>query len=139
MSLTTAIHSAEAYLIDRLGSGSSISTLVGDRIYRTKAPTKTDFPCVVFAYQQGTYQKVVGGIRYVTSLLYAVRAITRQPSEVADEVDTIAAAFDSLLENDSASPVLIVECETPLSREYVINGVTYEERGGLYRIRIQGG
>ena len=139
MALQTAMAEAESYLLSKLQGSGAMAGLVGDRIYRGKAPDAPDFPLIIFAYQAGSYQKVVGGARYVSSLLYAIRAISRIPSTIAEEVDLIAATFDKLLENDSASPVLLVECETPLQREYMEGPVTYEERGGLYRILIQGG
>lgn len=139
MSRQTAMAKAESYLYDLLTGSGEVAGLVSDRVYRGKAPDEVDFPLVVYNYHAGSYQKVVGGDRFVSRLLYSIRAISRMPSEVADEADAVAAAVDALLENDSASPVLLVECESPLVREYVLDGVTYEERGGLYRILVQGG
>lgn len=135
----SALLRAETYLRGRLGESPALAALVGRRIYKDNADEDTEYPCVVFAYQDGSYQKVVGGARLLTELTYAVRAIVKHPVEVADLADAIASAFDGLLENDSAPPVLLVECETPLNRHYEENGVIFDERGGLYRILVQGG
>lgn len=139
MSRQTAMSQAEQYLMSRLSASGELAGLVGSRIYRGKAPGDAEFPLIVFRHHAGSYQKVVGGIRYVSRLLYTVAAISRTPPTMADEADVVAAAFDALLENDSASPVLLVECESPIQREYVLDGISYEERGGLYRILVQGG
>lgn len=139
MSRQTAMAKAESYLYDLLTGSAELTGLVSDRVYRGKAPEEVDFPLVVYNYHAGSYQKVVGGNRFVSRLLYSIRGISRMPSTLADEADAVAAVFDALLENDSASPVLLVECESPIVREYVLDGITYEERGGLYRILIQGG
>jgi len=139
MSRQTAMAKAETYLLDRLTGSGEVTGLADTRVYRGKAPADSDFPLVVYNYHAGSYQKVVGGDRFISRLIYSIRAISRLPSTIADEADQIAAAFDVLLENDSASPVLLVECQSPIVREYVLDGVSYEERGGLYRILVQGG
>lgn len=135
----TAMHKAEVYLRRLLTGSGELAAQVGTRVYKDNADADTLWPCIVYAYQDGSYQKVVGGARFVTQLTYLVRAIVRHPAEVADQADLIAAIFDKHLENDCVPPVLLVECEVPISRHYEEDGFIYDERGGLYRILIQGG
>ena len=135
----TAKLTAEKFLRALLTSDESIAALVSNRVYRNKAPGKTDYPLIVFAYQDGSHQKAVGTYRLTSAVNYAVRAIDRVPATVADRPDAIAAVFDELLENASQGNVLAVECVTPLARAYTIDGIDYEESGGLYRLLIKGG
>lgn len=135
----TALLTIEEFIRGTLIATPAVTALVDARIYRNKARSKAIYPCVVFAYQQGTDRKIVGGARFTTSAVYAIRAISQLPVETADEADAIAAEVDAVLDGFADGAVLQVMRESPLEREYTIDGIDYEERGGLYRFLISGG
>lgn len=130
----TELNAAERFLYAALGE------LADGRVYRTKAPLKTKWPCIVFGCQQAADYNVVGAKRLAVTALYAVRVITTLPEAAADAVDAIAQAADAAIL--AASPdetVLAVERDEPLYRAYTIDGIDYEERGGVYRVFLKGG
>jgi hypothetical protein len=135
----TALNRADKWIYTALGDSTDLLTLVGDRIYRNKAPLDTAFPCLIFACQSGIDMNVVGGARLVTQAHYAVRAVVRIPV-VEDVVDAVAAAADEALITAAAdSYMLAIERTEPLNRSYTIAGIDYEERGGVYRVYLKGG
>lgn len=134
----TAMSTAEAYLRSTITGDEAVAAAIGDRVYRHKAPKATAYPCVVLSRMHGRHQKAVGGARLATRLVYKVVVINRVPEAQSDQADVLAGAIDALLE-DTAAPgegVVYCECVEPYDAEYEIAGVSYIERGGLYRIVV---
>ena len=133
----TELSRADKWFCDAL-TVPGVVALVGDRIYRAKAPRDAASPVLIVAYQGGVDRNVVGGQRLVSMCRYAVRAVVWQPT-VDDLADQVAAAADvALLAASADSHTLCVERMEPLNRSYTLDGIEYEERGGLYRVYVKG-
>lgn len=142
----TVVNKAEKAIKSALSGSAALAALVSTRIYRDKAPREADTPLVIFAYQDGTLERVVGGARFDSPLTFAVRAVVEVPSTTADLADTIAATFDAVLEGYSSATygVVTITAEAPIVRAYTETdeagrGKQYEERGFTYRVLMQGG
>lgn len=134
----TNLNRADKWIFGVLSGSPVITSLVGTRVYRHKAPVNTAFPCLIFACQTATDRNVVGSHRLLTQATYAVRAVTRVPG-TEDAADAAAAAADSALIAAAVdSHMMCIERISPLNRSYTLDGVDYEERGGLYRVWLRG-
>lgn len=116
---------------------SKLSSLVSGWVYADAAPGSTEFPCIVFSLSAADDTVAVGNERLLTNPLYLVRAVDRGAGYSGAEI--VAAAIDAAIHDVSDGNVLCSGREKPFQRSYEIDGVTYYERGGYYRLRIHGG
>jgi len=134
--LKTELQNIEEFIRAQLLGDGAITNMVGGRIYKNHAKHETEFPLIVFSYQQGSDIVSATGNRIITSAVYSVRAVAVLPSGTADLADRVAAEIDRLLDQrvyELPGLVYQVSRVSPITREYTIDGIDYEERGGLYR------
>lgn len=120
------------------GAG-GIATLAPGRYYEDVAAAKTAFPCIIFNYYSGSDLATGYGRRMLTNAIYLVRACGRGYGYADAGVEALAERIDIVLQEKSDDYVLFCERMSPFNRSYTIDGVTYYERGGFYRLRINGG
>lgn len=132
----TALLAAEKHIRNKLLASAEIKRLVKDRIYRRRAKSKTAFPCIVFFYYTGHIEKLVGGEPYYTDCRYVVKYIDSAANANADAVDTGAALINAALTNVVNGDVFLCIPEEPHDAEYSVDGVDYEERGGIFNLAI---
>ena len=134
----TELNRADKWIYGVLSDSSAVAALVGTRIYRHKAPGDTDFPCLIFACQSASDRNVLGAARLVTQAMYAIRSVARLPA-TEDAADVVAATADAAISDASADEhMLCIERMEPWNRSYVLDGIDYEERGGIYRVWLKG-
>jgi hypothetical protein len=122
------------------GESGYLADLVGSRIYEDVASGGTDFPCIVFAFHAGTDVVAEGGReRLLTNGIYLIRGIAPGYGYVQSGVDAVASRIDAVLQATNDGNVCFCERTGPFEQSYTIDGVTYYERGGFYRLRINGG
>lgn len=136
----TKLNAAETFIRGTLLADSAVVAIVADRVYRAKAPTATQYPCIVFSFHQGSDMNMAVGGRLVTACLYLIRTVQQAPEAAADTADGLADLMDAaLISAATTTDVLQVQREQPFERSYMFDGIDYEERGGLYRLFLRGG
>lgn len=130
---------AEQWLYTVLSGDTTLSSLVGGRIYSYLAPQDAVLPFVVYSHQAGHDVRGVGPTRIMTSLVYQVKAVGQGGS--FQPLKAIADRLDVLLQGASGSvvdgTVLMCVREQPVEYVEVENGVQYRHLGGLWRIIAQ--
>lgn len=133
---------AERWLYGILSNDATLAALVGTRIFAYLAPQDTQYPLVVFAFEDGEDEQGIGGMRLNSILRYSVKAVGEGSSFTA--IEPIATRIDALLhakagaitgggyvqESIRVSPVAMVELGE--------GGTQYRHLGGVYQLRIQG-
>lgn len=130
---------ADQWLYSQLSADTTLSALVGVRIYSYVAPAGTPTPFVIYAYQGGQDVAEVGNHRIFNSGLYQVKAVNQGLSMA--EIAPVAHRIDEILHRSSGGVVggSILACVREQSISYVEhgNGVRYNHLGGIYRIIVQ--
>lgn len=128
------------WLYTKLAADSSLTAIVGTRIYEQPAPQEAVYPLVVFQLQTTDDVSAVGGIRVMTTAEYLVRVIG-QSANVTSSLLTAAERIDAVLHRASGSvtggavigavrlrPFVLAETDGP---------VQYRHLGGIYRLWAQ--
>lgn len=134
--MNTEQYAAERHIVACLRANTELMMAVEGRIYKRSAKTPSALPCIVLQYYSGTDELTGDGQRYYTECSYIVKAVCRVPGLVADQADTLAALIDVALTNRVAGSIWICRREAPFDNEYVIGDISYEERGGIYRLAV---
>ena len=129
----------DQWLYQLLSGDSTLSGLVGGRIYGYLAPQDAALPHVVYSHQAGHDVRGVGPVRIMVSLVYQVKAVGQGGSFAG--LKAIADRLDQLLQGASGSVVdgrvLMCVREQPVEYVEVDSGVQYRHLGGLWRIIAQ--
>lgn len=129
----------DQWLYERLSGDTTLSNLVGGRIYSYLAPQDAVLPFVLFSHQAGHDVRGVGPARIMTSLVYQVKAVGQGHS--FGPLKAIADRLDTLLQGASGSvvdgTVLMCVREQPVEYVETDDGVQYRHLGGLWRIIAQ--
>lgn len=129
----------DQWLYERLSGDSTLSGLVGGRIYSYLAPQDAALPFVVFSHQAGHDVRGVGPARIMTSLVYQVKAVGQGHS--FQQLKAIADRLDALLQGASGSvvdgTVLMCVREQPVEYVETDDGIQYRHLGGMWRIIAQ--
>jgi hypothetical protein len=136
--------SHEALWVDRwlyglLTGDSTLVGLVDGRVYGYLDQRDGALPYVVYSFQGGYDVRGNGPTRFMTSLLYQVKAVGAGAS--FQPLQAIADRLDELLQGASGTVsggrVLVCVREQPINFPEVHNGVIYLHVGGLWRIHAQ--
>lgn len=129
----------DQWLYERLSGDTTLSNLVGGRIYAYLAPQDATLPFVLYSHQAGHDVRGVGPARIMTSLVYQVKAVGQGGS--FGPLKAIADRLDTLLQGASGSvvdgTVLMCVREQPIEYVEIEDGVQYRHLGGLWRIIAQ--
>ena len=135
--MSSEVAAVETWLFGVLNGDATRGALVTG-VYNTQAPAGAAFPYVLFNYQAGHDVFGTGPARVMASVLYVVRVITDGP---AGAIVSAAARLDELLQGKSGINVngVVVACvrERPFVMVEDYEGVTYQHRGGIYRLLAQ--
>lgn len=126
-----------------LSPDSTLATYAPGGVYRSMAPPDTAAPYVIMAHQSGLDVLTVNAFRLMDNLLYQVKA-----AGPASQMTAIAAAalrIDQLLcpnEGSGSGTVAggyIGNChrEQPIFIDELVNGETWTNVGGMYRLEIK--
>jgi len=118
------------------GNGGLVE-LIGTRIHEDGAAGGTTYPCVVFSLYTGDDVSAGNGVRMLTNATYLVRGIGKGLGYANSGAEAIAARIEAVINGKSSGDVHYCERVKPYNRSYTIDGVTYYERGGFYRLRIR--
>jgi hypothetical protein len=126
--------SAEEFIFDTLTGDTTLTGLIGGRVFNTQAVQGAAYPLVVYQWMSGQDYAAVGAERIWTNLLYLVKAI----ADNALYPDAIAARIDALLHRASGNVTngVVWSC----TREQVIRlpdavaGSQFRQSGAVYRL-----
>lgn len=127
---------AEKFIKDKLDGSTELATLTGGRNYKRKVKKQTAYPCNCFFLYTGRDEYAGGGGRLYSDLRFVVACVDQCPSNVADSVDQGAALIDAALTNQGDGDIFVIRRLEPYDHEYSINGIDYEERGGIYQLAV---
>lgn len=133
----TATGKASAWLNAQLKANTTISTSATG-IHRGKAPDRKQTPLVVYRYlPTGKHERVVGAKIIDTVLEFVVVAIGNIPEPSSGLLDSLGAAIKTALELQHSGAVLCCQEVRPYEISYTIDGIEYQEIGGIYRLTMQ--
>lgn len=140
MAEVNEVRGSETYILARLNANATLVGLVGDRIYRGKAPESATLPFVLFSFVAGVDRLGADATRVFTRPIYLVKAVGSgdAPEATAD----IATEIDKALHKAPASvPVAglqVMGCHRLelVNFEEDVNGVRYYHIGGQYRLFV---
>lgn len=119
---------ALTWLLSRLVAGP-----VADRVYADVAPTGATWPVIVFNIQSpGRDNTTLEGIRQLVTPLVLVRAVTQGASYVP--LKAIDQYIDLRLTLQTGVGIASCVRESPFLKAETIDGVSYRQLGGLYRL-----
>ena len=132
----------ETWAYSTLSASSSLTALVGNRIYANEVPEAVDspYPCVVFGFLAGDDLMIHSASRVWTETLYKVEVIGQDMP--FSTVDFIYAIVDEILHRGSGTVAGgdVYSCV----RQQIIQidetgegGLRYRRSGGLYSITAQ--
>lgn len=125
-------------LYSALTGASSITDLVGQRVFHQKAPKDTQLPFIVFFKQSGTPTYAFGATAFDTQS-WVVKAVDRDES--SDRAEDIAAAVDALLTNGSltlqSGSLMDLRRQSDIDYLEDDEGVQYRHHGASYRVVAQ--
>lgn len=137
---------AKKWIRSTLGAASSVTDLVGTRIYSGVAPQKATYPLIIFSLLGGGENVHAAGQdrRIKVRLRFRVTAAVEGASEAP--ADDIADAFDpilvvqlsSVMVGDQEYAVLGCWQEQPLSYPEVDDGKDFRHAGGIYTLDVHG-
>lgn len=140
MSTTLSPQIIETWIYGVLSGDSTVNTAVGGRIFSYNAPQGSLYPAVVFAPLSGVDITPPGGLRFLTTMRYAVKAIAQTSSAIG--LGALAARIDFLLHNAQYVPAsggLIASCLRtnifPISGTE--NGIQYRQTVQIYSLQIR--
>lgn len=139
--MSTELSKASTYIYSKITTDATLSAAVGTRVYEDAADKNTAYPCVVFSCTAPDDSVSVGGVTVKSDLDYTIRVIG-QRSQTANSsyalIDAIAERIKTVMHHTSSGDILSCTRIRPFNRSYEVNGVRYFERGGIYRIMVQG-
>lgn len=130
---------AMEFIHDTLAIDTTLTGLVGDRIYDGVAPEGTTFPYVVYNFQGGSDAVAVGAARVLNNSLFQVKAVAMAqsyigPAEIADRIDVLLQAATGTAVDGL---ILGTNREQPIMYTEVVDKTQYRHVGGLYRMFTQ--
>lgn len=128
------------WLYTTLSGDATLASLVSTRIYDTVAPQGATLPYIIFHHQGGhDVRGATEATRIMSSDLYLVKMIAQSNSFTP--VDTGEARIDALLHRKfgtaAGGTVVASYREQQHLSKYMIDGVMFVEKGGIYRILTQ--
>ena len=134
------MQAVDAAIYARLSGDAALQALVGQRVYRFRAPEGAAFPYVVFFKAAGGHRWTMGR-KYYRPMTYVVKAVAEETAGV--DAQTVACNADERIEtllNDALTVVgQNVECRRLGDVEYVEDdepGKQYQHVGGTYRVQL---
>ena len=128
----------EQFLYSALSTLTTGASALATRAYSHVAPEDAVYPYIVFQQQAGRDVNGVGAIRIMSNELYTAKAVT---DKSFSSLDALVDSIDDLLHKasgtTSAGTIFSVVRESPFSLPTVEDGITYFQRGGIYRILVQ--
>ena len=125
-------------LYAKLTGASSVTSLVGTRIYHGVAPTGSDYPFVIFSKQTGTPRHAMGAVAFDTQL-WLVKVVARDST--SNTAEDAATAIDAVLNNStltlSSGTTIGILRESDIDYLEDEDGQLFRHHGGLYRISVQ--
>jgi len=134
--MSTELSTAATHIYSKITGDATLAAAVGNRVYEDAAPSKTVYPCIVFSCITPNDSVSVGGVTIKSDLDYTIKVVGQNSSYAL--IDPVAARLKAVLHHSESGNVLSCIREKPFNRSYELNGVQYHERGGIYRIMIQG-
>lgn len=132
---------AQAYLIDYLGSDSTLSNLGVNSVWLSSVPQSESLPVVKIDRQEASDLYGVGLYRVLSTLAFLIRGVVHwQGSGAIDysEVNAIGDRLDALLHDHEASTSTLqvaIYREESWTAETVENGDVFLHCGGIYRVQ----
>ncbi|SRR6266516_2076191 len=133
---------AISWLYSTLNGDSTLHTSAPGGVWRAEAPPGTATPYVILIYQQNpSHDEIVfGGGRAFGDLFFEI--VATGPAKVTQTIASAAGRLDTLLtvsQQTSISGGTLLACYRTQSSESdpLINGETWTNMGGIYRIMMK--
>jgi hypothetical protein len=132
---------AQAYLIDYLGSDSTLSDLGVNSVWLSSVPQSESLPVVKIDRQESGDVMAVGLHRVLNSLAFLIRGIVHWTGSGAidySEVNAIGDRLDALLHDHEASTSTLqvaIYREESWTSETIEGGDTFLHCGGIFRVQ----
>lgn len=135
-----SVNAAYTYVYGVLSADSTLTTYVPGGIYRDLAPAGATPPYIIMSRQSGV--DVVSGTadRIFSDDLYQIKVVGPQALYTA-QIEPGYDRVDTLLQKTSnyqtGGKILACYREQPFHVTELVNGLAWDNLGGLYRIEIQ--
>ncbi len=122
------------------GAGGLVLLVPGGMHEDSPPPGTNTFPLAIFSLSIPHDVIVAGGTeRLLTRNVYLVKIVGKGQGYRDSGVEAAAARLDDVLHDATSTYIQSCVRLRPFQQKYIINGVTYYERGGFYRLDIHGG
>ena len=143
---------AQKYVLARLNNASSVTSIVGARIYDSVAPDvdlstgkPPLYPLLIVSHYGGPDDTLGGaGVRALSRFTYLIKSVARNTG--LGSIEALHNAVDALFESVPASQVVIdtvtydilgsVSNKTPALPPSIVSGERIDYIGGLYTIHV---
>lgn len=142
----TAVHEVAtgyAFLKSTLQADSTLASLAPGGIFRSIAPTGTQTPVIIIAFQAGTDVLTTTGVRLMVNALYQVKVVDQASNmagiiAAANQVDIVLGGSQGIRNVSVSGGGYVLSCvrEGPLAYDdtKLVVGQLWSYLGGLYRI-----
>lgn len=142
--MATELNAAGSFLVSKYsadnGAGGLVALVPGGLHEDSPPPGANTYPLGVFSLSIPHDVIVAGGTeRLLTRNVYLVKIIAPGSGYRDSGVEAAAARLDDVLHDATGGTVQSCVRLRSFQHTHIINGVTYYERGGFYRLDIHGG
>lgn len=129
------------WLYSTLSGDSQLTSLVPGGIWRGLAPPESQTPYIVMSLQSGLDSITVNGFRMLTECTFLLKVIG--PASETTTIMSAADRLDALIGSPPTSgttsngAVLSSYRQSPVVLDSIVNGETWTDAGGLYRLLIE--
>lgn len=132
-----------AFLMSTLQADSTLAALAPGGIFRSIAPTGTQTPVIIIAFQAGTDVITTTGVRLMVNALYQVKAVgpasdMQSIVNASSQVDIVLGGSQGIRNVSVSGGGYVLSCvrEGPLAYDdtKLVVGQLWSYLGGLYRV-----
>ena len=132
---------AERFIFSILSADTTITSLVGNRIYNQKAPNLAVYPFILYSHQAAAADVLgMGAKRWLSPLSYLIEGVDRSQDYIG--LYPIALRIDQLIDDlgqydvPGGGRILLSTRVRPFKMDRDLNSVSYRYLGGMYRIEV---